>query len=321
MNPAIEAHELVKTYREGRKKRIRALDDLTFSVAAGSLCALLGPNGAGKTSAVKILTTLSFADTGQARVAGLDVRRHPDRVRAIIGVVPQKSTGDVTATARENLILQGQLYGLRGRRLKARVDELLEQLGLTDAADRLVRGFSGGMQRRLDIALGLVARPHVLFLDEPTTALDPETRAELWKEISRLSAEEGISTLMTTHYLEEADRLAAKVVIMDRGRVVAEGTPDGLKGDLRGDAVHIELADPADGEVGTVLEKVDGISELIIDDRVVHARADEGARAVPAILAALDSTGAAVATVTMARPSLDDVYFRHTGRSLRKAEE
>jgi ABC-2 type transport system ATP-binding protein len=201
------------------------------------------------------------------------------------------------------------------------VDELLEQLGLTDAADRLVRGFSGGMQRRLDIALGLVARPHVLFLDEPTTALDPETRAELWKEISRLSAEEGISTLMTTHYLEEADRLAAEVVIMDRGRVVAEGTPDDLKGDLRGDAVHIELADPAGGEVGTVLEKVDGISELIIDDRVVHARADEGARAVPAILAALDSTGAAVATVTMARPSLDDVYFRHTGRSLRKAEE
>src|SRR5918996_1909238 len=229
----IEAHDLVKTYPGG----VRALDGLGFAVEAGTVFGLLGPNGAGKTTTVKILTTLSRPDAGRARVAGLDVLRQADQVRRLIGVVAQRSGVDREATGRENLALQGLVHGLRGRELRRRVDGLLDRFGLAEAADRVVGGYSGGMQRRLDIALGLVHHPQVLFLDEPTTGLDPEVRADLWEEIARLAADEGLTILLTTHYLEEADRLASRLAIVDHGRVVVEGTPDGLKRELRGDAV------------------------------------------------------------------------------------
>ena len=202
---------------------------------------LLGPNGAGKSTTVKILTSLARPDSGQARVEGVDVLARPGQVRHMIGVVAQRSGADPTATGRENLILQGRLYGLRGAAVRARADELLAHFGLTEAAGRLVRTYSGGMQRRLDVALGLMHRPEVLFLDEPTTGLDPESRAAMWQEIARLAGGEGMTVLLTTHYLEEADRLASRLAIVDRGRVVATGTPDELKGELRGDAVHVEL--------------------------------------------------------------------------------
>ena len=201
---------------------------------------LLGPNGAGKSTTVKILTTLSRPDSGTATVAGVDVLDDPAAVRRAIGVVAQKSGADIQATGRENLRLQGQVFGLGGRELEARIDSLLDQFGLTDAADRLVRTYSGGMQRRLDVALALVHGPRVLFLDEPTTGLDPEVRAEMWDEIARLTGD-GVTVLLTTHYLEEADQLASRLAIVDRGRVVAEGTPDELKRELRGDAIHVEL--------------------------------------------------------------------------------
>jgi ABC-2 type transport system ATP-binding protein len=194
---AIEAHDLVKTYHGG----VRALDGLGFAVQAGTVFGLLGPNGAGKTTTVKILTTLSRPDAGRARVAGLDVLRQPGQVRRLIGVVAQHSGVDREATGRENLTLQGLVHGLRGRELRRRVAGLLERFGLAEAADRVVGGYSGGMQRRLDIALGLVHRPRVLFLDEPTTGLDPEVRADLWEEIARLAAGEGLTILLTTHYL------------------------------------------------------------------------------------------------------------------------
>jgi ABC-2 type transport system ATP-binding protein len=231
---AIEAQGLAKTYPGG----VRALDGLSLTVGEGAVFGLLGPNGAGKSTAVKILTTLAQPDEGEARVAGLDVRAEPAEVREAIGVVSQGSGLDVQATARENLRLQGHVHGLGGRDLEQRSEALLERFGLADAADRLVRTFSGGMQRRLDIALALVHRPRVLFLDEPTTGLDPEVRADMWEEIARLTGE-GLTVLLTTHYLEEADRLAAHLAIVDRGRVVAEGTPDELKRELRGDAVHV----------------------------------------------------------------------------------
>jgi ABC-2 type transport system ATP-binding protein len=314
---AIEARDLTKTYGGG----VRALDGLGFTVEPGTVFGLLGPNGAGKTTTVKILATLSRPDSGQARVAGVDVLARPGRVRRVIGLVAQRSGVDLEATGRENLTLQGQVHGLRGAELRGRVGELLARFGLAEAADRVTRGYSGGMQRRLDIAMGLIHRPRVLFLDEPTTGLDPEVRADMWAEIAHLSAE-GLTILLTTHYLEEADRLAGRLAIVDRGRVVAEGSPNELKGQLRGDAIQVELGDPqADGRAHAALDRVPGIWEVAIEGRSLRARTDDGSAAVPAVLQALEAGGVRVASVTIARPSLDDVYLRHTGRSLARTEE
>ena len=311
---AIEARGLVKTYPLRGKPEIRALDGLDITVRRGTVFGLLGPNGAGKSTAVKILTTLARPDEGTAAVEGIDVLRRPDRVRRAIGVVAQRSGSDPMATGRENLVLQGRLYGM-GRAARARADELLDRFDLTEAAGRLVKTYSGGMQRRLDVALGLMHRPQVLFLDEPTTGLDPEARTAMWQEIGRLAAEEGLTVLLTTHYLEEADRLARGLAIVDHGRVVAEGTADELKGELRGDAVHLELAPETDPETARgVLAGLPAVREVQSAGRTVSARSDDGAAAVPGILAALAGAGAPAASVTVARPSLDDVYLRHTGR-------
>ena len=315
---AIEAHDLVKTY----PKEIRALDRLSFAVEAGTVFGLLGPNGAGKSTTVKILTTLAQADSGTASVAGLDVRRQAGRVRRAIGVVGQRSGADPTATGRENLLLAGRILGLRGRDLSQRADELLSRFSLTDAAGRMVRTYSGGMQRRLDVALGLVNRPEVLFLDEPTAGLDPEARSDMWDEIARLSAAEGLTILLTTHYLEEADRLASRLAIVDRGRVVASGTPDELKGQLHGDAVQVEVTgNPAADRVRAALAAIPAVREVHIDGSRVSARADDGATAAVAVLAALDGAGISVRAVTAARPSLDDVYLRHAGRHFAEADQ
>ncbi len=313
---AIEARQLVKTYAvRGSKHGIRALDGLDLSVPRGMIYGLLGPNGAGKSTTVKILTSLARPDSGSARVEGIDVLARPGQVRQVIGVVAQRSGADPTATGRENLLLQGRLYGLRGMAVAARADELLGHFGLTEAARRLVKTYSGGMQRRLDVALGLMHRPAVLFLDEPTTGLDPESRAAMWQEIARLAGREGMTVLLTTHYLEEADRLASRLAIVDRGRVVASGTPDELKGKLRGDVVQVEL--PADTDaslVRSVLASLPEVRDVVIAGRDVSARSDNGAAAVPLVLAELQRAGIHAASVAVARPSLDDVYLRHTGR-------
>ncbi len=318
--PAVEARDLTKSYPGG----VTALDGMAVTVAAGTVFGLLGPNGAGKSTTVKILTTLARPDSGAASVAGHDVLRHPDRVRRAIGVVAQRSGADPVATGRENLLLQGRLYGLRGPGLARRADELLERFDLADAGGRLVRTYSGGMQRRLDVALGLVHRPQVLFLDEPTTGLDPEARTAMWDEIGRLAGDEGLTILLTTHYLEEADRLAERIAIVDRGRVVAEGTPDELKGELRGDAVHVELRETpgaVDAQLlRAALDAFAGVREAVVDGRTLSARADDGPAAVPQVLAVLEREGAQVASVTVARPSLDDVYLRYAGRRFADAD-
>jgi ABC-2 type transport system ATP-binding protein len=312
----IEATGLTKRYGD-----VQALDGLTFDVAPGTIFGLLGPNGAGKSTAVKVLTTLARADGGTARVAGFDVTRDAARVRRNIGVVAQKSGVDVELTGRENVMLQGRLQGMRGRDLAQRADALLAEFGLGDAARRIAKGYSGGMQRRLDIAIGLVHRPRVLFLDEPTTGLDPEVRAAMWTEISRLQRDEGLTILLTTHYLEEADRLASALAIVDRGHVVAHGSPDELKANLEGDALHVEFGDVSvNGNVASALAHVAGLLEVRVDGRTLHARARDGARTVPALLAALDSHAIPVDSVTVSRPSLDDVYLRFTGRSFAAAE-
>jgi ABC-2 type transport system ATP-binding protein len=318
--PAVEARQLVKTYPGD----VTALSGLDVTVEPGTVFGLLGPNGAGKSTTVKILTTLARPDSGTATVAGHDVLRHPDRVRRAIGVVAQNSGADPAATGRENLRLQGRLYGLKGVDLDRRVDGLLERFALADAARRQVKTYSGGMRRRLDVALGLVHRPEVLFLDEPTTGLDPEARTAMWDEIARLAGDEGLTVLLTTHYLEEADRLAERVAIVDRGRVVVEGTPDELKGELRGDAVHVELRE-AVGEAGrTPLERtlggLPGVHQVLFDGRRISVRADDGGAAVPALLGELERAGVEVAAATVARPSLDDVYLRYAGRRYSEAE-
>ena len=308
---------------DGLRKRygeVQALDGIAFGVREGEVFGLLGPNGAGKSTTTRILVTLTAPDEGRAEVAGHDVVRESDAVRRSIGYVPQASGVDREATGRENLVLQGRVQGLSGRDLRARVDDLLELFGLADAADRTVRGYSGGMKRRLDVALGLVHRPTVLFLDEPTTGLDPEARAAMWEELERLAAGERLTILLTTHYLEEADRLADRLAIMSRGKVVVEGTADALKRDLRGDAVSVELGDGRADEAQTLVAGLDWVHEVSIDGKMLRARVDHGGRAVPGILSTLDERGIAVASVTLARPSLDDVYLHHTGRDFRSED-
>jgi ABC-2 type transport system ATP-binding protein len=316
MSLAIEAVDLEKTYPPD----VRALDGLSLSVQAGTIFGLLGPNGAGKSTTVRVLTTLTVPDSGRAQVAGLDVLRHPRRVRHAIGVVGQKHGVDPEATGRENLVIQGEFYGITGAELKRRVAESLERFALTDAAGRQVKTYSGGMQRRLDVAMGLLHRPQVLFLDEPTTGLDPEARAELWQEIERLAREELMTILLTTHYLEEADRLASQLAIVDRGRIVAEGTPDALKSELQGDTIQVELAEPDGAGARLALERVDEVTDVSIADGTLRARARDGGAAIPSVLAALEAHGVRVASVMVARPSLDDVYLRHAGRSFNTAE-
>src|SRR5215813_5646501 len=314
--PAIEVHDLVKTY--GGK--VRALDGLSFTVEAGTVFALLGPNGAGKSTTIKILNTLSSPDSGSARVAGFDVLKEPERVRRAIGCVAQKSGVDPEATGRENLTLQGRIHGLRGQELKDRVDESLKRFRLTEAADSVARTYSGGMQRKLDIAMGLVHRPRVLFLDEPTTGLDPEARAGLWEDISRFANEDGITVLLTTHYLEEADRLARRVAIIDRGKLIIEGSPDQLKTELLGDSIHIEFMCLAvESRVREALDHLDSLSEILVEGHSLHVRAAQGDTAVPGMLAALESNGLKVALVKVSKISLDDVYLRYTGRTFSEA--
>ena len=320
--PGLVAAELRKSYPGGRNApRIQALDGLSIEVEAGTIFGLLGPNGAGKSTTVKILSTLSRAESGTAQVAGIDVARHPDRVRRVIGLVAQKAVADPVDTGRENLVLAGRLQGMRGGDARARAAELLTRFSLTGAADRLVKTYSGGMARKLDVAIGLMNRPQVLFLDEPTTGLDPEARSEMWSELEAMAKVERMTVLLTTHYLEEADRLASRLAIVDHGRVVVTGSPEQLKDGLHGDAVIVELAPGADAAEGLrLLERLPGLNEVLVDGRVLRSRAASGAEALPQVLAALDNArlgGArlAVASATVARPSLDDVYLRHTGHS------
>jgi ABC-2 type transport system ATP-binding protein len=312
MPVAIEAKDLAKRYPPS----VQALDGMSLEVEEGQIFGLLGPNGAGKSTTVRVLCTLTVPDAGSARVAGIDVLADPVRVRRAIGVVAQKHGSDREGTGRENLVLQGEFYGLTGAELRRRVVESLERFELTDAADRLVKTYSGGMARRLDIAMGLLHRPKVLFLDEPTTGLDPEARVDMWREIERLASDDGISVLLTTHYMEEADKLAVRLAIVDRGRVVVEGTPDRLKSELEGDTIQVELPDGGQRAARDALSSLQALGEVRLDGRTLHTTASDGGAAVPAVLSALQNAGVQALSVTVARPSLDDVYLRHAGRAL-----
>ncbi len=316
MPVAIEATDIRKRYPPD----VQALDGVSLEVEAGTIFGVLGPNGAGKSTMTRVLCSLTRPDSGAASVSGIDVVAHPDQVRRVIGVVGQKHGSDPDATGRENLTLQGEFHGITGRELKARSAELLQRVDLTDAADRLVRTYSGGMTRKLDIAMGLLNRPQVLFLDEPTTGLDPDARTEMWHDIEELAAHQQMTIWLTTHYMDEADKLASQLVIVDRGRVVARGTPDQLKRELSGDTLVVELAEADDGRARAALAGVDGLSEVAVSGRTLRARTDDGGAMVPAVLSALEGHRVPVASVTVARPSLDEVYLRHAGRAFEQAQ-
>jgi ABC-2 type transport system ATP-binding protein len=306
---AIEAVGLVKRY--GEKVALGGVD---LHVPRGTVSGLLGPNGAGKTTAVRVLTTLTAPDEGRARVAGHDIHDDPVSVRRSIGLAAQDATVDGLLTGRENLTMIGELHHLGRRRAKARAAELLEQFSLTDAGDQLTKDYSGGMRRRLDLAATLVATPEILFLDEPTTGLDPRARNELWAVLDRL-VNDGATILLTTQYLEEADRLADEIVVVDHGRVIARGDSRSLKREIGGDQLHVVCADVADlTTVAEIVERVTGAAPTMDPPaRAVSAPTDGGAGAIAALAGELADRGIAVEDLGLRQPTLDDVFLTLTG--------
>ncbi|SHM29837.1 ABC transporter ATP-binding protein [Cryptosporangium aurantiacum] len=320
-NPVIRATELTKTYGRGAKA-VSALKGISFEVPPGTVFAMLGPNGAGKSTTVKILSTLSRPDSGTAEVAGSDVLRQPAAVRRDIGYVSQRPGFDPMATGRENLMLSARLRGI-GRRAAARkAAELLAAFGLEDPADRLTKTWSGGMQRKLDVAMGLVHAPRVLFLDEPTTGLDPEARTQLWATVSALTRTSGLTVVLTTHYLDEADQMADDLLIVDRGQVVAQGDPAALKADLGGDTVQVDLVSTDDaGRAGALLERLPGVVHVRRDGLRLRAQARDAAGVLPDALTALQRAEIPLLGAGLSRASLDDVYLRYAGRAYRASAD
>jgi ABC-2 type transport system ATP-binding protein len=312
----IQVENLVREFRKGP----RAVDGISLEVEPGEVYGFLGPNGAGKSTTVLMLTTLLPPTSGTARVAGYDIVREGPQVRASIGAALQEAALDPFLTGRDHLRLQAALHGLDRQERRKRGDELLERVGLSDAADRKVRGYSGGMKRRLDLALALVHRPSILFLDEPTTGLDPQSRSALWSEVSRLAREGGVTVFLTTQYLEEADVLADRVGIIDRGRIVAEDTPEALKAEIGRPSVEATPAKPDQrAAVARVLERFG--EEIPAQPGAVAVRLDSGAAGLAEVVRALDAEDIEVSNLRLDEPSLNDVFLEKTGRSLEGAGE
>lgn len=307
----IKVESLKKTY----KGNIQALDGLSFEVDKGNIFGLIGPNGAGKSTAIKIMTTLTRADSGSVRIVDYDVNTEPNRIRKIIGCVSQNSGVFREGTARENLILQGELYGMNGRELRTRVAELLDDFGLNEAADRIAATYSGGMLRKLDVALGLIHRPQILFLDEPTTGLDPEARSSLWEIILSMSKQENVTILLTTHYLEEVDRLADKLAIVNAGKVIAEGTPASLKQALNEDMIHISLDSTAKLQTDIIektLSSLENVYRVNIEDNIIKLRVAKASSTLVDILQVFAVHQINVLNASVITPTIDEVYLKYT---------
>lgn len=307
----IKVENLKKTY----KGNIQALDGLSFEVDKGNIFGLIGPNGAGKSTAIKIMTTLTRADSGSVRIVDYDVNTEPNRIRKIIGCVSQNSGVFREGTARENLILQGELYGMNGRELRIRVAELLDDFGLNEAADRIAATYSGGMLRKLDVALGLIHRPQILFLDEPTTGLDPEARSSLWEIILSMSKQENVTILLTTHYLEEVDRLADKLAIVNAGKVIAEGTPASLKQALNEDMIHVSLDSTAKLQTDIIektLSSLENVYRVNIEDNIIKLRVAKASSTLVDILQVFAAHQINVLNASVITPTIDEVYLKYT---------
>ncbi|ASW56702.1 ATP-binding cassette domain-containing protein [Plantactinospora sp. KBS50] len=317
----IETIGLRKSFRsrQGReKKSVDAVRGVDLRVDEGEIFGFLGPNGAGKTTTLRMLATLIEPDGGEATIAGANLRTEPAQVRRRIGYVAQGGSTWDESTAREELVLQARLYGLDRSRARQRAAEALAAFQLTEYADRKCKTYSGGQRRRVDIALGIIHEPRVVFLDEPTTGLDPQSRAHMWDEIRRLRSE-GMTVFITTHYLDEADALCDRIAIMDNGEIVAEGTPAALKREISGDIVEVGIEGPV-ARAAEALDTQPYVTKLETpDDGGLKLYVDDGAVAIPQILRTLDGAGIALATIGLHRPSLDDVFLTKTGRSLRES--
>ncbi|MCW4465417.1 ATP-binding cassette domain-containing protein [Glutamicibacter sp. MNS18] len=318
--PIIDARSLSKRFSVN-KQPVEAVTDLSFTVQPGELVAFLGPNGAGKSTSLRMLTTLIPPTSGSARVAGHDIRREPAAVRRNIGYVGQLNSGSFAQRVRDELISQGAFYGLGKSQARRRADELIESLDLAPFAKRSVQQLSGGQKLRLDVALGLMHAPPLLFLDEPSTGLDPQSRANLWQHIIDVRAQHGTTVFLTTHYLEEADRYAERVMVIDRGRMIADNTAERLKAELAGDALRLTFTSQGDAEAAaSMVQRLAGRPVQTHQDHSLRLTAPDGARLLPTAVRELDAAGIRVDCATGVPPTLDDVFLSLTGRTLREAD-
>jgi ABC-2 type transport system ATP-binding protein len=317
MSAVIEVEDLRKTYPDGTE----AVRDISFTIEEGEFFGFLGPNGAGKSTTIKILITLLRATSGRARVFGFDVAANATVIRTLIGYAAQEVGVDDELTGRENLTLQGRLYHMDPAVLRKRVDELLELVDLAADADRMAGSYSGGMRKRLDLATGLIHRPQLLFLDEPTTGLDPQNRAGIWSYLEELNKREGLSIFLTTHYLEEADRLCDRLAIIDHGRIIASGSPASLKAELGGDVISLAFRGNQEAQrtrAVEILARLPFVSGVNQDDGRLVMTAQHGGQSLPQILRMLNEAGVDVADLTLTSPTLDDVFVKYTGERIRE---
>ncbi|WP_117209517.1 ATP-binding cassette domain-containing protein [Allorhizocola rhizosphaerae] len=317
----IQANQLRKSYRTKRRRQTTTVDavrGVDLSVTEGEIFGFLGPNGAGKTTTLRMLATLLDPDGGQAHIAGVDLRANPAGVRAVIGYVAQGGGTWDEVSAREELVLQGRMHGLSKAEAQQRTHAALQAFQLDEYGDRWCKTYSGGQRRRLDIALGVIHRPKVLFLDEPTAGLDPQSRAHMWEEVRRLRSE-GMTVFLTTHYLDEADALCDRIAIIDYGRIVAEGTPEELKRDISGDVVMIGLDEPTTRAEEVLKDKRYVLKLESVGETGLRLYVDAGETAIPHVMRELNDNGITLSTIALHRPSLDDVFLTKTGRSLRES--
>jgi ABC-2 type transport system ATP-binding protein len=318
----IRTRSLTKHFAVGKQKTVQAVRGISLEIAPGELVAVLGPNGAGKTTTMRMLTTLIAPTSGTAEVAGHDVVAEPAEVRRRIGYVGQGNGAGHNQKARDELYSQGLMYGLDGLDARRKADELLAALDLADLAQRKVSSLSGGQRRRLDVALGLVHAPSLLFLDEPTTGLDPQNRANLWAHIDRMRREAGMTIVLTTHYLDEADTMAERVVVVDHGEVIADDTAEALKAKLAGDRLVVTVASPDAGALAALAERLPGARDVTVtagsDQSTVEFRLDDAPACLPELMVAAHEAGVPVRSAQTFRPTLDDVFLNLTGRSLRE---
>jgi ABC-2 type transport system ATP-binding protein len=311
----VEVENLYKIYPGG----VKALNGISFRVSKGEIYSILGPNGAGKTTTMKIIATLLKPTSGSASVMGIDVTSNPDAVRRIIGYVPQDLSADDELTGVENVILQARLYGISKGEARRRAMELLEMVGLKDAANRTVRSYSGGMRRRLELAMGLVNDPELLILDEPTLGLDVQSRLALWDYIKRLKNEGGLTILMTTHYMDEADKLSTRVAIIDRGRIVVEGSPEELKSRIGGDVIMVKVSSPLQNIIDKI-RTIEGVLSVDLVENLVRIKVESAEKAMAKLLGVLSSINTSIEGISIAKPTLDQVFIEYTGRMFRDEE-
>jgi len=311
----VEVENLHKIYPGG----VKALNGISFKVSKGEIYSILGPNGAGKTTAMKIIATLLKPTSGSVSVMGIDVTSNSNAVRRIIGYVPQDLSADDELTGVENVILQARLYGISKGEARRRAMELLEMVGLKDAANRIVRSYSGGMRRRLELAMGLVNDPELLILDEPTLGLDVQSRLTLWDYIKRLKNERGLTILMTTHYMDEADKLSNRVAIIDHGKIVVEGSPEELKSRIGGDVIMVKASKPSHNIIDKIVA-IEGVLGVDLVENIVRIKVESAEKAMAKLLGVLSSIGTSVESISIAKPTLDQVFIEYTGRMFRDEE-